>query len=165
MTSRCAALALSLLFFTCRDCPGLPQTSQKVSGSAAVLQGPTLRTTTSLVVADVLVEDKRTGEAIKILQQEDFLLRDNGKPAPITAFNSGENQNLRPIQLWFVLAGNEEHHNPINSERRTQYEATETVGAGFLSGKAAELLVPALKHPNAGETVGVAHWLRIRWGP
>ncbi len=158
MTLRCAALGLSLLFLTCRDCPGMPQTSQKVSGSAAVSQGPTIRTTTSLVVVDVLAEDKRTGEPIKSLEQEDFLLRDDGKPVPITTFNSGKNQNLRPIQLWFVLACNEERHYPINSERRTQYEATETLGASFLAGKTAELLSPALKHLGAGETVGVAHW-------
>jgi hypothetical protein len=110
------------------------------------------------VLVDVLAEDKKTGEPIKSLGQEDFLLRDDGKPVPITTFNSGKNQNLRPIQLWFVLACNEQRHYHINSERRTQFEATETLGASFLADKATELLGPALKHLGAGETVGVAHW-------
>jgi hypothetical protein len=129
-----------------------------------------IRATTFLVLVDLLAEDKKTGEPIKDLKQDDFFLRDNGNPASILAFNRGIDHNLRPVQLWFVLACNEERRYvgggqaPGAGGRRGQIagsgkpiDMTEKYGASFLVGKAAELRL-AFEHLSAEESVGVAHW-------
>jgi hypothetical protein len=159
MTLRSVTLGVSLLLMTCWHCLATPRSSADGSIPAAVApQTPPIRTTTSLVMIDVLVEDKKTGEPVKDLEKDDFVVRDNGKAVAITTFNSGKDQNLRPIQLWFVLVCNEEVHYQVGGRRRTQIEATEKRGAGFMAGKASELLGPGLQHLEANETVGVAHW-------
>ena len=129
-----------------------------------------IRATTSLVLVDLLAEDRKTGEPIKGLQQDDFLLRDNGNPVSILTFNRGMDYNLRPVQLWFVLACNEERRYLGGGQAQgaggrrgqvagsaKQIDMTEKYGASFLVGKAAELL-PALERLSVEESVGVAHW-------
>jgi len=136
-----------------------------LSGGAAgsSQQAPVIRLTTDLVLVDVLAKDKKTGEAIADLNQDDFLLRDNGKPVSLTRFNRGKDHNLRPVQLWFVMACNEERHYSTGGggggrwAPRPQVDSTEKSGSSFLAGKAAELR-PALEHLRPEETVGVAHW-------
>jgi hypothetical protein len=127
---------------------------------AAVTSGAQTRgikTTTSLVLVDAMAEDKKSGAPVGDLQQDDFQLRDNGKPVSISSFNRGKDQKLRPIQLWFVLLCNEELHTQMGGRRRGQVESTEQWGVSFLAGKTAELN-PALEHLKPGDTLGVAHW-------
>jgi hypothetical protein len=79
------------------------------------------------------VPPERTGSARETLinlTQEDFLLRDDGKPIELTRFNRGKDQTLRPVQLWLVLLCNEELHFPMGVQRRTEIEGT---GFGMIS--------------------------------
>jgi len=157
MTLRRAGLGVSLLLFTCSNCFGLPQFSEKGGASNPAPQAPAIRTTTSLVLVDVLAEDKKTGEPIRDLEKDDFRVRDDGKPADITAFNRGKDNNLRPMQLWFVLVCNEELHYTVAARRRGRVENVENLGSNFLAGKSTELR-SALDHLKADDTIGVAHW-------
>lgn len=120
-------------------------------------QSPGIKTTISLVLVDALAQEKKSGAPIPDLQQDDFLLRDNGKTVAITSFNRGKDQKLRPIQLWFVLMCNEQVHSQMGGRRRAQVESTEQWGVSFMAGRTGDLR-PALEHLNAGDTVGVAHW-------
>ena len=123
-------------------------------------QEPVIHATTSRVLVDVLVEDKKTGEPIVALQQQDFLLRDNGKPVSVASFNRGIDHNLRPVQLWFVLLCNEERYRKVYRQSGDQVFAStvkESLGSRFLAGRAHELR-PAFDHLKPDETVGVAHW-------
>jgi len=127
---------------------------------AAVTSGAqtrSIKTTISLVLVDAMAEDKKSGAPVEDLEQDDFQLRDNGKPVSISSFNRGKDQKLRPIQLWFVLLCNEELHTQMGGRRRGQVESTEEWGVTFLAGKATELR-PALEHLKPGDTLGVAHW-------
>jgi hypothetical protein len=157
MTLRFAALSLSLLLFVCLNCSGSPQTSSQGKTSSASSQTPAIRVNSSLVLVDVLVQDKKTGEPVKDLQAENFLLEEDGKQVSISSFNRGKDQNLRPIQLWFVLVCNEVLHYEVGARRRTQFEATEAWGSRFLAGKSAELRL-AMEHLRPDESMGVAHW-------
>jgi hypothetical protein len=127
---------------------------------AAVTSGAqtrSIKTTTSLVLVDAMAEDKKSGAPVGDLRQDDFQLRDNGKPVSISSFNRGKDQKLRPIQLWFVLLCNEELHTQMGGRRRGQVESTEQWGVSFLAARTAELR-PALEHLKTGDTLGVAHW-------
>jgi len=103
----------------------------------------------SLVLVDVLIEDKKTSEPISDLQLDDFLLRDNGRPVSLSAFDRGKDQKLRPIQIWFALMCNAFYHDVLLG--------TKWQGAALLAGKMT-LLKPALLQLRAGDTVGVARW-------
>jgi hypothetical protein len=157
MTLCRAALGFALLLCACWNCLATPQNVPQTGGPDVSKSAP-IRVDTSLVTVDVVVEDKKTGEPIKELAKEDFLLRNDGKPTDISSFNRGKDQNLRPLQLWFVLVCDEERHYQVGGRRRTQIESTEMLGASFLAGKTAEVLRPGLEHLNKDETIGVAHW-------
>src|SRR5271157_5302626 len=120
-----AALGFLLLLVVCLVCVGSPQTHAQQKVPAPASQTPPIRVTTSLVLVDVLVEDKKTGEPIKDLEEKDFLLHDDRKAASISGFSSGKNQNLRPLQLWFVMACNEARLYPVTTGRVTQDQRTE----------------------------------------
>ena len=62
---------------------------------AASDKSKTIETTTSLVLVDALLEDKKSGVPIDDLKQEDFLLRDKGKPCA-QKFSSGKRSNTAP---------------------------------------------------------------------
>ncbi|HEY1423340.1 MAG TPA: hypothetical protein VGF20_07805, partial [Candidatus Acidoferrum sp.] len=120
-------------------------------------QEPKIRSKVSRVLVDALATDQRTGEPLDDLTQDDFVLRDDGKPISLANFNRGKDQTLRPVQVWFVLHCNEDLRYHLTGRRRSSMEITERWGVSVLSGKMAELL-PALAHLKADETVGVAHW-------
>jgi hypothetical protein len=128
-----------------------------IAAAAGNGQTPTIRTTTSLVLVDALVQDRRTGAPIEELQRDDFVLRQDGRVVEISSFNRGKELKLRPVQLWFVVMCNEVRQYPADSRRQTQSERTEQWGASFLAGKTQELR-PALEHLYGDDTVGVAHW-------
>jgi hypothetical protein len=125
-----------------------------------------IHSTTSLVLVDILAQNKKTGVPIRDFQKDDFLVRDDGKPAQITVFNRAADQNLRPMELWFVLICNEERHYEAAAGRGSRGRGAgssgpnsfvEDWGSSFLAGKAADLR-PVLDRLRAGESVGVAHW-------
>ena len=57
--------------------------------STSPVQGPVLRSTTHLVQVSVIALD-RDGHPARDLQKADFVLLDNGKPQPVSAFSSDE---------------------------------------------------------------------------
>jgi hypothetical protein len=117
-----------------------------------------IETTTSLVLVDTLVQDKKNLLPVDDLLQDDFVLTDNGKHVDVSTFARGKDQKLRPVQLWFVLTCNQELHFQVRGGRRnSQYDNTEHWGVSFLAGKTT-LLSPALVHLRPDEAVGVAHW-------
>jgi hypothetical protein len=157
MISSRAVAGLSFLLLYCPTSLFSQSTPKSAELRTTGEQAPAIRTTASLVLVDVLVVQKKTGDPITDLQKEDFLVRDNGKPVSITTFNRGRDQNLRPVQLWFVLTCNEELNFDAIAPLGRRFERTESWGSSFLSGRTLELL-PALEHLRAAETVGVAHW-------
>jgi VWFA-related protein len=62
----------------------------------------TIKIRTRVVFLDALVKDKRTGIPISDLKPENFELLDDGKPRPISYFNS-EGQARKPLALVLVL--------------------------------------------------------------
>jgi len=110
----------------------------------------TIKSASSLVLVDTLVEQKRNGEAITDLAGEDFAVRDNGKPVKLVAVNRGQDGGLRPIQLWLIAMCNVAAWEPTLSIKRED-------GSAFLAGRTA-LLRPALATLHSDETVGVARW-------
>lgn len=120
-------------------------------------QSQPIRLTTSLVAVDALVQDKTNLLPIENLRQDDFVLKDNGKPTHITSFTRGQDQTLRPVQLWFVLMCNEQIHFQPSTHRPTGMPLTEEWGSRFLH-ESADQLLPALAHLKPDESIGVAHW-------
>ena len=109
----------------------------------------TIKTNSALVLVDVLVQDKRTGDAIAGLEVTDFVVRDSGKPITVLEANRGLDEQLRPIQLWLVAMCNV-------SARESTLSAKKENGP-FSAGNTT-LLRPALSALRSDETVGVARW-------
>ena len=58
--------------------------------------GYTLKVQTDLVLTDIVVRDRRTGEPVRGLKREDFTILENGKPQQITSFDAQDvDQALR----------------------------------------------------------------------
>jgi hypothetical protein len=66
----------------------------------------TIKANSALVLVDVLVQDKRNGDAIAGLEVTDFLVRDSGKSITVLEANRGLDERLRPMQLWFLAMCN-----------------------------------------------------------
>jgi VWFA-related protein len=69
-----------------------------LAGSAASLQQPTFRGTSDAVRVFVTVTD-RDGRLMTTLKQEDFEIRDEGKPQPITLFDNSP----QPVRLIVLI--------------------------------------------------------------
>jgi hypothetical protein len=104
---------------------------------------PVFRTSSSLVLVDVLTQEAKTGLPLNELKKDDFKLLDNGNQVSILTFDSGAHFGTRPIVLWFAMICNQKHW--------------DEEGSGFMRNKAV-LLRPALDHLDKRDTVGVAHW-------
>jgi VWFA-related protein len=76
--SSIAALLAGLLAFT----PGAALAQQQDSSGTF-----TLRVRTDIVLTNVVVRDKKTGEVVKGLKAEDFTILENGKPQKIASFD------------------------------------------------------------------------------
>jgi hypothetical protein len=113
-------------------------------------ESATIKTNSALVLVDVVVQDKRNGDAIAGLGAEDFVVRDSGKPITVLAANRGLDEHLPPIQLWFVAMCN------VSAKESTLSAKKEN--GSTLSGGKTDLLRPALSALRSDETVGVARW-------
>ncbi len=103
---------------------------------------PTFHSSSSLVLIDVIAQDKKTGASFDQLKLDDFEVLDNDHPVKLASLDQGDLQ-MRPLSLWFVV---------ICPERAWTNE-----GSGFFKDKV-PLLKPALAHLNQDDTMGVAHW-------
>ena len=107
-------------------------------------EAPTFRARSSLVLVDVMTQDRETGLPVRDFKKEDFRLFDNRREVRIATFDAGARYDTRPITLWLVVICNE--------------RGLPTFGASaeFLGQES--LFRPALNHLEANDRVGVAHW-------
>ena len=101
----------------------------------------TFRSSSNLVLVDVIALSSGTGLPDKSLNRDDFQVFDNGRPVSIKTFDTG--RQTRPIVLWFVVQCGMSGH--------------EIEGSGLFAGHVS-LLEPALKHLEKQDSVAVAHW-------
>jgi hypothetical protein len=71
-------------------------------------QAATIRVQSSLVLVDVITQDRKTGLPIRDFKKEDFRLFDNRREVPITTFDIGARYDTRAITLWLVVICNED---------------------------------------------------------
>lgn len=109
----------------------------------APAEGATIRTTSSLVLVDVITADGKSGLPLHDVRKEDFRVLDDGHEVEVKTFDSGMNFSTRPIALWFVVQCFQKNWDDF--------------GSGFIREKT-KLLKPALTHLDKNDTVGVAHW-------
>jgi VWFA-related protein len=96
-----AACLISVLSLTARQDPGQPppqSTTPPAEPSRASAQQPTFRGRSDVVRVFTTVMD-RDGRLVTTLGQDDFEVRDDGKPQPITAFDN----TPQPIRLIVML--------------------------------------------------------------
>jgi hypothetical protein len=115
-----------------------------VSAQQSPIPAPTIRVQSSLVLIDLITQDRKTGLPIRDFKKEDFRVFDNGHKVPITTFDAGAQYDTRAITLWLVVICNE--------------RGLPTLGASaeFLGEES--LFRPALNHLERHDSVGVAHW-------
>jgi hypothetical protein len=104
---------------------------------------PTFRSTSSLVLVDVVAQDPKTGLPLNPLRREDFVVADNGQQVRIETFDNGAHFETRPIALWMVAICNEKNRG--------------ATGSGSFAGKE-RLFRPALDVLDKLDLVGVGHW-------
>lgn len=101
----------------------------------------TFRSSTNLVLVDVIALNARTGAPDKTLKQEEFRIFDNGRNVPIRTFD--RELQSRPLALWLVVQCN--------------MPDWEKQGSGLFAGRE-HLFEPALKSLDKRDTVAVAHF-------
>lgn len=90
------------------------------AAAAAQQNSETLRVTSRFVSVDVLVTDRRTGARVDNLKEEDFEIRDSGRPVKITHFNRGNDRERPFVLLLFVEVNNSIH--PILPDLKNKLE-------------------------------------------
>jgi hypothetical protein len=105
---------------------------------------PTIRVQSSLVLVDVISQDRNSGLPVRDFKKEDFRLFDNGHEVRIATFDAGARYDARPITLWLVVICNEGGLPKFGAS------------AEFLGQES--LFRPALDRLEAHDRVGVAHW-------
>src|SRR5437763_87125 len=73
----------------------------------ATAQAPTIRVQSSLVLVDVIGQDRKSGLPVRDFKKEDFRLFDNRHEVRIATFDAGAHYDTRPITLWLVVICNE----------------------------------------------------------
>jgi hypothetical protein len=133
-------------------CPVFSSARSSLGSSTTIKnQEPaTIKANSALVLVDVLVQDKRNGDAIAGLGVTDFVVRDSGKSITVLEANRGLDEHLRPIQLWFLAMCNVSAREPKLPVKRES-------GSASVAGNN-DLLRPALSALRSDETVGVARW-------
>src|SRR5215469_1280235 len=118
--------------------------SPLVSAQQSPIPVPTIRVQSSLVLVDLITQDRKTGLPIRDFKKENFRVFDNGHKVPITTFDAGAQYDTRAITLWLVVICNE--------------RGLPTLGASaeFLGQES--LFRPALDSLEISDRVGVAHW-------
>src|SRR5947207_8615214 len=77
------------------------------SAPIATAQAPTIRVQSSLVLVDVITQDRKSGLPLRDFKKEDFRLFDNQSEVPITTFDAGARYDTRAMTLWLVVICNE----------------------------------------------------------
>src|SRR5690348_6841473 len=114
------------------------------SAPMATAQAPTIRVQSSLVLVDVITQDRKSGLPVRDFKKEDFRLFDNRHQVRIATFDAGAQHDTRPITLWLVVICNESGLPKLGAS------------AEFLGQES--LFRPALEHLENNDRVGVAHW-------
>src|SRR5438045_4830293 len=110
----------------------------------ATAQAPTIRVQSSLVLVDVITQDRKSGLPVRDFKKGDFRLFDNRHEVRVATFDAGARYDTRSITLWLVVICNESGLPKFGAS------------AEFLGEES--LLRPALDHMEAHYRVGVAHW-------
>jgi hypothetical protein len=118
--------------------------SRPLPAQQTPISAPTIRVQSSLVLVDVIAQDRGSGLPIRDFKKDDFRLFDNRREVPITTFDAGAQYDTRAVTLWLVLICNESGLPKLGAS------------AEFLGQES--LFRPALNHLEAHDRVGVAHW-------
>jgi hypothetical protein len=119
--------------------PGVAQAAAPTTPSPEI----TFRSSSRLVLIDIVALTTKNGLPDKTLQRDDFQVFDDGHPVSIKTFDSGANFTTRPLALWFVV--------------QCAMPGWEKQGSGLFAGKIS-VFNPALKYLEKQDTVAVAHW-------
>ena len=114
------------------------------SAPMATAQAPTIRVQSSLVLVDVITQDRKSGLPVRDFKKGDFRLFDNRHEVRVATFDAGARYDTRSITLWLVVICNESGLPKFGAS------------AEFLGQEA--LFRPALNHLEPHDGVGVAHW-------
>ena len=110
----------------------------------ATAQAPTIRVQSSLVLVDVITQDRKSGLPVRDFKKGDFRLFDNRHEVRVATFDAGARYDTRSITLWLVVICNERGLPKFGAS------------AEFLGQEA--LFRPALNHLEPHDSVGIAHW-------
>lgn len=127
---------VSSCFFAICAAPPLP--------AQQPIPAPTFRVQSSLVLVDVITQDRKTGLPVRDFKKDDFRLFDNRREVRITTFDAGAQYDTRAITLWLVVICNETGLPKLGAS------------AEFLGQES--LFRPALDRLETNDRVGVAHW-------
>jgi hypothetical protein len=83
-------------------CASLPLPAQQPP-----IPAPTIRVQSSLVLVDVITQDRESGLPVRDFNKDDFRLFDNGREVRIATFDAGGGYDTRAVTLWFVVICNE----------------------------------------------------------
>ena len=114
------------------------------SAPMATAQAPRIRVQSSLVLVDVITQDRKSGLPVRDFKKGDFRLFDNRHEVRVATFDAGARYDTRSITLWLVVICNESGLPKFGAS------------AEFLGQEA--LFRPALNHLEPHDSVGVAHW-------
>ena len=114
------------------------------SAPMATAQAPTIRVQSSLVLVDVITQDRKSGLPVRDFKKGDFRLFDNRHEVRVATFDAGARYDTRSITLWLVVICNESGLPKFGAS------------AEFLGQEA--LFRPALNHLEHHDSVGIAHW-------
>ena len=134
-------IARGVAFCFLAVCTSASMALQQPTGTA---QAPTIRVQSSLVLVDVIGQDRKSGLPVRDFKKEDFRLFDNRHEVRIDTFDAGAQYDTRPITLWLVAICNESGLPKLGAS------------AEFLGQES--LFRPALEHLEKNDRVGVAHW-------
>src|SRR5258707_2312504 len=103
----------------------------------------TFRSSSHLVLVDVVALSAKNGLPDRTLKREDFQVLDDGHPVSIKTFDSGANFTTRPLVLWLVV--------------QCAMPGWEKEGSGLFAGHIS-VFKPVLKDLEKQDTLAVAHW-------
>ena len=108
------ALKLVGICFPALLCPIFSPARSSLGPSTIInnQESATIKTNSALVLIDVLVQDKKNGDAISGLDASDFVVRDSGKPITVLEANRGlDEQNGYLFQILPENVDDKKHCN------------------------------------------------------